>query len=117
MKTTSDVKIRMAELGDCEAITSVHCSGLTRWVRHVGHEEIDDAYENLGLLDKYLTVGRWMSLETCVSYVDFLLSAGQYPLVAEFNGKIVGEIEVFIGEEPLPLGKNACISVLEVAKN
>jgi GNAT superfamily N-acetyltransferase len=117
VRTTSDVKVRMAELGDCEDITSVHCSGVTRWVRHAGDEEIDDVYENLGLLDRYLAGGPWMSLETCVSYIDFLLSAGQRPFVAEVNGKIVGEIEVFIGEEPLPLGKNACISVLEVAKN
>jgi ribosomal protein S18 acetylase RimI-like enzyme len=110
------MKTRRAEQSDCEAITSVHCSGVTRWVRHVGDEEIEDTYENLSSLDKYLIGGPWMSLETCVSYVGFLLSRGQYPLVAEINGKIVGEIEVFIGEEPLPLGKNACISVLEVAK-
>jgi GNAT superfamily N-acetyltransferase len=117
VKQVPDVKVRMAQLDDCEAITSVHCSGVTRWVRHVGNAEVDDVYEDLGLLDRYLTGGPWMSFETCVSYIGFLLAAGQYPLVAEVNGKIVGEIEVFIGEEPLPLGKNACISVLEVAKD
>jgi ribosomal protein S18 acetylase RimI-like enzyme len=114
--TSADIKVRLAKLSDCKDITSVHCSGIRRWVRHVGSEEVEDDYKNLTVLDRYLMGGPWMSLETCISYISFLLSSGQYPSVAEIDREIVGEIEVFIGEEPLPLGKNASISVLEVAK-
>lgn len=112
-----NMRVRLANLRDCDAITRVHCSGITRWYRHVNGGEIEDAYENLSLWDRYLIGGPWMSPETCAIHLNNMLLAGQFPLVAEMNGKIVGEIEVFIGEEPPPLGKNACISVLEVDKN
>jgi len=111
------MRIRVATLRDCNALTLVHRSDITKWYRHVGNQKIEDAYENLSLLDRYLIGGPWMSLETCAIYLNYLLTSGQYPLVAEVNGKVIGEIDVFIGEEPSPIKKNACISVLEVARD
>lgn len=117
MKSFSNVRIRLATLQDCNALTSVHCSGITRWYRRVNGDEVVDSYENLSLLDRYLIGDPWMSLETCAIYLNYMLVSGQFPLVAEIGGRVVGEIDVFIGEEPPPLRKNACISVLEVAKD
>lgn len=116
MKIFPDMRIRVATLKDCNALTTVHCSDITTWYRHVDDQKIEDTYENLSLWDRYLIGGPWMSPETCAIYLNYMLSSGQYPLVAEVNGKVIGEIDVFIGEEPPPLKKNACISVLEVAQ-
>ena len=111
------IHTRLATLKDCDAITSVHCSGITRWYKRINDEEVVDSYENLSLLDRYLVGGPWMSQETCAIHLNYMLVCGQFPLIAEVNGKVVGEIEVFIGEEPPPFRKNAHISVLEVAKD
>ncbi len=42
-----------------------------------------------------------MSVETCAVHINALLLDGQLPIVAELDGKIVGEAEVFLSEEPI----------------
>ena len=55
-----------------------------------------------------------MSVETCAIHINYLLTHGQYPLVAELDGRIVGELELYIGEERGTQGRTAFIDVLEV---
>jgi len=90
---------------------------VTEWFKYIEGEKVADDCRNLGLWDRYLVGGPWMNKETCAVYLNYMLSAGQPVLVAEVDTKIAGEIDVFVGEEPPPLERNACISVLEVAKN
>jgi len=35
-------------------------------------------------------------------HINYLLTHGQYPLVAELNGRVVGELELYVGEERGP---------------
>jgi len=55
-----------------------------------------------------------MSIETCSVHINYLLTSGQYPLVAILNDKVVGELELYVGYEKGILGKCGFIDVLEV---
>ena len=50
-------------------------------------------------------------------HINYLLTHGQYPLVAELNGRVVGELELYVGEEREVLGRTAFIDVLEVHRD
>jgi GNAT superfamily N-acetyltransferase len=106
--------VREARLDDVAAICEVHKSDTPRWTRRGPSGETEVAYEQLTLRERWLHGGPWMSPETCAPYLNALLLSGQTALVAtDDEGKVVGEIEVFAGEEP-SLGRCAHISVLVV---
>ncbi|ASJ02497.1 GNAT family acetyltransferase [Thermococcus profundus] len=79
--------IRKATLDDVKGIVNVHTAG----------EELS----GLSVRERYLRGGPWMSVETCSVHINALLLDGQYPIVAELDGRIVGEAEVFLSEEPI----------------
>ncbi|WP_456366768.1 N-acetyltransferase family protein [Thermococcus sp.] len=81
------MKIRKAALDDVKAIVDVHTAG--------------EDLSGLPLGERYLRGGPWMSVETCSIHLNNLLLEGQLPVVAELEGKIVGEAEVLFSEEPL----------------
>ncbi len=39
----------------------------------------------------------WMSIETCSVQINYLLTLGQYPLIAILNDKVVGGLELYLG--------------------
>ncbi|WP_297458086.1 GNAT family N-acetyltransferase [Thermococcus sp.] len=90
--------IRKATLDDVKAIVEVHTAG----------EDIGGS-----LLERYSSGGPWMSLETLAIHLNNLLLDGQLPVVAELDGKIVGEAEVLFSEEPIG-GKTRKIAHLDV---
>jgi len=57
-----------------------------------------------------------MSVETCAIRVNNLLTNHQYPLVAEVDGKIVGELELILGFDSGILHDTAFIDVMVVHK-
>lgn len=77
--------VRKATLDDVGGIVDVHTAG----------EELS----GLSVGERYLRGGPWMSIETCAVHINALLLEGQYPIVAELDGRIVGEAEVFLSEE------------------
>ncbi len=81
------IVVRKATLDDVRGIISVHTAG----------EELS----GLSVRERYLRGGPWMSVETCSVHINTFLLDGQLPLVAELDGRIVGEAEVFLSEEPI----------------
>lgn len=97
-----ELVVRKATLDDVMGIVDVHTAG----------EELS----NLSVRERYLRGGPWMSVETCSIHINALLLNGQYPIVAELNGRIVGEVDVFFSEEPIngEMRKIAHLDVIEV---
>ncbi|WP_324735366.1 GNAT family N-acetyltransferase [Thermococcus sp. SY098] len=111
------MRIRIAKLEDTRGIVDVHCSDVEEWHHYEnGQRREPDSYDNLTLKERYLHGGPWMSIETCAVHLNNLLLNGQIPLIAEIEGRIVGELELFISEELIngKIKKIAHIDVLEV---
>jgi len=108
------VDIRLASLNDVKGITEVHCSDVKVWRKRINDKWCPASYEELSIEERFMHGGPWMSVETCAIYLNYLLIAKQYPLVAVLDDKIVGELELFIGEERGVLGKTAFIDILVV---
>jgi len=109
--------IRIAKLEDTNGIVEVHCSDVEEWYHYEnGQRKEPDSYDNLTLKERSLHGGPWMSIETCAIHLNNLLLNGQIPLVAKIEGRIVGELELFISEERINgrTKKIAHIDVLEV---
>lgn len=111
------LKIRPATLDDVAGITEVHCSDIDRWFKWEDGERVEARYEELSVEERFEHGGPWMSVETCAVHLNYVLTSGQYPLVAELDGKIVGELELYIGDERSVLGKTAFIDILFIHKN
>ncbi|WP_048146981.1 GNAT family N-acetyltransferase [Pyrococcus abyssi] len=102
------MKIREATLNDAQGITEVHISDVKI-----------PRYEELSVEERYRYGGPWMSVETCAIHINNLLLHNHPVLVAEENGRILGELEMLISEEMF-LGKirKIChVNVLMVHKD
>ena len=97
------LRVREATIWDCQRIVGIYLSN-SPWK--------DSPYET------YLQVGPWGLEETCAIHLNNLKLAGGTALVAELDGKIAGEAEVFISDEVWDgeLVKTAHLSVIEVAR-
>lgn len=111
------VRVRLAPLDDVKGIVEVHCSSVSKWVKYINGKRVEARYDDLTIAERWSHGGPWMSIETCAININNILINNQYPLVAELNGKIVGELELYIGEEGGLLGKCGYIDVLEVHKD
>ena len=97
------LRVKEASIWDCRRIVGIYLSN-SPWN--------DSPYET------YLQVGPWGLEETCAIHLNNLKLAGGTALVAELDGKIAGEAEVFISDEVWDgeLVKTAHLSVIEVAR-
>ncbi|ASJ14500.1 GNAT family N-acetyltransferase [Thermococcus radiotolerans] len=97
------LRVREATIWDCQRIVGIYLSN-SPWK--------DSPYET------YLQVGPWGLEETCAIHLNNLKLVGGTALVAELDGKIAGEAEVFISDEVWDgeLVKTAHLSVIEVAR-
>ena len=111
------LSIRLATLNDAEGITEVHCSDVNRWYKIVNGRKVEAKYDELTVEDRFRHGGPWMSVETCAIHLNYMLTSGQYPIIAELNGKIVGELELYIGEDRGILGKTGFIDILYVHRD
>ena len=93
------INIRVAYIDDVEGIVQVHCSGIDRWVRHTNAGAVEVNYDDLSVAERFRHSDPWMSVETCTIHLNNLLTNGQYPLIAELNGRIVGEVEIYVCSE------------------
>jgi len=110
--------IRFATLEDTQGIHEVHRSDVKVWHHRLteedgSHPRIEADWRDCSLLDRWEHGGAWMSPELCAIHLNRLLLQGHIPLVAELNGKIVGELELIIGDDPL-YGYNANLSVMYI---
>ena len=97
------LRIREATIWDCQRIVGIYLSN-SPWR--------DSPYET------YLQVGPWGLEETCAIHLNNLKLAGGKALIAELDGKVAGEAEVFISDEVWggKRTKTAHLSVIEVAR-
>ncbi len=93
------MKVRKATLDDVRGIVDVHTAG--------------EDLSGLSVGERYLRGGPWMCVETLAIHINNLLLKNQLPVVAELDGRIVGEAEVLFSEEPLG-GRTRRIAHLDV---
>jgi GNAT superfamily N-acetyltransferase len=106
------INVRPARLDDAAAITAVHCSTTSEW--RDPHTRQVAPYAALDLFGRWYNGGPWMSVELCAIHLNELLHADPAPLVAEVDGRIVGEAEYHLNVEPPPFGPALHLSVLYV---
>ena len=111
------VEIRLASLDDVKGIVEVYCSDVDKWYRFINGKKVEARYEDLSVIDKFSHGGPWMSIETCSIHLNYVLTSNQYPLVALLNDRVVGDLELYIGEESSLLGKTGFIDVLQVHRD
>ncbi|MBZ0304986.1 MAG: GNAT family N-acetyltransferase [Anaerolineae bacterium] len=106
--------VRQATLNDVQAVTRLYQSQIETWY-DLQQQPAD--YESLSLYERWRHGGPWYSIETCAVWLAHLLQENDaIPLVAELDGQVVGQAEVFIGKEPDPYGHHINISTLSVLK-
>jgi len=107
--------VRLATLDDCAAITAIHTSHVATWERLDSTGAlVPAAYADLSLVERWQHGGPWLSIETCAVHLNRLLAGSGIPLVADLDGEVLGEAEVYEGFEPPPFGHNLNLSVLVV---
>lgn len=109
------ITVRLATLADTTAITEIHKSSVPRWERvSADGRVIAVPYEALSLYERWQHGGPWLSVETCAVHLNRLLAGSGIPLVAEMDGKVLAEAEVYESYEPPPFGHNLELSVIIV---
>jgi GNAT superfamily N-acetyltransferase len=115
----SQITVRQAVLADAARITDLNNANVANWIRRdVNGDEIPAEYEDLSLFERWLNAGPWASVEMCaVHLANLLRDVDGIPLVAEMNGQVGAEAEVFIGREPEPFGHHINVTKLIVHPN
>jgi GNAT superfamily N-acetyltransferase len=115
--STGPVNIRLARLDDAAAVTRIHQSHVPQWYRRTGNEHCEAGYDALTLDERYGFGGQWMSAETCAIHLNNLLLCHHIPYVAVADGQPVAGMELFVGREGAPYGRNCHIGLLYVHKD
>jgi GNAT superfamily N-acetyltransferase len=110
------LSVRHACLDDASGISEVHRSHVDTWYRVLGAERHDVPYGSLSLSERWGFGGAWMSAETCAVHLNNLLLKRQLPIVALVGESLVGEMELFTGNEGEQYGRNLHIGLLYVMK-
>lgn len=103
------ITVRLATLQDSAAITAIHTSNVVEWIDYEG---LRRAYDDLSLYERWLHGGAWMSIETCAVHLNRLLAGAGIPLVAEQDGRVFAEAEVYENFEASPYDHHLNIGVL-----
>lgn len=112
----SQITVRQATLADAASITALHNATISTWIRRQpSGETVPAEYDDLILFERWLVGGPWASVEMCAVHLANLLRGSDgFPLVAEVDGRVGAEAEIFIGREPEPFGYHVNISKLTV---
>ncbi len=112
----SQITVRQATLADAASITALHNANIPQWTHTAndGRPEVA-TYDALSLYERWRVGGPWTSVEMCAVHLANLLRAGEgIPLVAEVEGQVGAEAEIFIWREAEPFGHHINISKLSV---
>src|SRR2546423_11408925 len=66
----------------------------------------------MGLYERWQEGGLWMSVETGAVHLNRLLAGSGVPLVAEDDGRVLAEAEVYESFEPAPFGHHLHIGLI-----
>jgi GNAT superfamily N-acetyltransferase len=69
-------------------------------------------YDHLTIFERWQHGGPWLSVETCAVHLHRLLSSGGIPLVAELNGEVLAEAEVYENFEAPPYGHSLDLAII-----
>lgn len=110
------ITVRQATLADAASITALYNATIPTWTRRgIDGETLPADYAELSLFERWLIGGPWSSVEMCsVHLANLLRGSDGLPLVAEIEGRVGAEAEIFIGREPEPFGHHVNIARLTV---
>ena len=110
------VKVRLGSKDDILALVKVECSDVEQWYHYTpkGRGE-PSSYNELSPLERVMHGGPWMDPVALTKYWKDIERLGIMPLVAELDGKVVGQLDVIFSEE-VPLGRFLYLDVLMVHK-
>lgn len=111
------MQVRAATAQDASGIVALHRASnpFGEWYRNPLQKLGRTRYEDLTPLERYLHGGFWMDLSLYRRHFHEYRRRGFPVLVAEEKGRIVGDCEVWLDEEPAPFGRYAGIEMLERA--
>ena len=109
------MNVRSATAQDATGIVALHRSAnpFGEWFRDPFQKLGRVPYEYLTPLERYLHGGFWMDLSLFRRHLHEYQTRGFPVIVAEDGGRIVGECEVWLDEEPAPFGRYAEVEMLE----
>lgn len=112
----SQITVRQATLADANSITGLCRATTESWSRvGVDREPLPADYDELTLFERWMHAGPWSSVEMCAVHLANLLRGSDgIPLVAEIEGEVGAEAEIYIGREPEPFGHHINVSRLVV---
>ncbi len=107
------ITVRLATLQDTAAISAIHRSDVAAWERiDADGNAAPTPYESLSIYERWLHGGPWLSLETCAVHLNRLLAGSGTPLVAEIDGQVLAEAELYESFEAAPFNHHLHIAVL-----
>jgi len=109
------MNVRSATAQDAAGIVALHRSAnpFGDWFRDPFQKLGRAPYEDLTPLERYFHGGFWMDLSLFRRHLHEYQTRGFPIFVAEDAGKIVGECEVWLDDEPAPFGRYAEVEMLE----
>lgn len=109
------MNVRAATAQDAAGIVGLHRSAnpYGDWFRDPLLKLGRAPYEDLTPMERYFHGGFWMDLSLFRRHLHECQTRGFPVIVAEDAGRIVGECEVWLGEEPPPFGRFAEIAMLK----
>ncbi len=112
------MQLRTATVNDAQAITDIHLAynRYGGWFRNPITKKGACEYEDLTQFQRMLHGGDWMDVNLCRRHIHEYIVRGHPILVAEEKGKVVGECELWLADEPQPFGKYAAIVMLMASK-
>ncbi|MHB8627146.1 MAG: GNAT family N-acetyltransferase [Aggregatilineales bacterium] len=113
LMTNPAITVRLAMLQDVQAIVSIHTSYVPAWRRWDADQlQVAASYVDLTLFERWQHGGPWLSVETCAVHMHRLLAGSGTPLVAELDGQVLAEAEVYESEEAAPFERCLHLSTL-----
>lgn len=109
------MNVRAATAQDAAGIVALHkaANPYGDWYRDPLRRLARAAYEDLTPFERYLHGGFWMDLSLFRRHLYEYERRGFPVLVAEDAGRVVGECELWLDEEPDPFGRYAEVAFLE----
>lgn len=109
-----NIKVRYGTKNDITELVEVECSDVQTWYHYSSKGRGSPAsYNELSPWERVMHGGPWMDVNALAKYWARIERLGIIPLVAEFNGKVVGHLDVIFSNE-LVLGDFLYLDVLTV---
>lgn len=110
------IKVRLGTRDDIDALVEVNCSAVETW-HHFSIKGRGDtaSYNELSPWERTMHGGPWMDHSALARYWDDIDQLGIVPLVAEFDRRVVGHLDLIFSDEQ-PLGDFLYLDVLMIHK-